>query len=184
MNWTCDRSLGSSVHLFYSKHWNTLCDFQIWHVSMFLRHFHSFSLSVNNFMTLKKSLGGPKSGLYRIDSWCEQTIIWLTCEMVGNQNHIQYWAPLTETKSWHLATVTGRIKPHYKSKQFHHHHLLSLASPHPTENGLLLFTHFSAKNTFKNGNVMRHREQNKYHIWFRIPPLNPSKMFPMDINKC
>lgn len=26
-----------------------------------------------------------------------KTVVWLTLQMVGNQNHIQYWAPLTET---------------------------------------------------------------------------------------
>lgn len=31
---------------------------------------------------------------------------------VANQNHKQYRAPLIETKTWHLATVTGRIRPH------------------------------------------------------------------------
>lgn len=31
---------------------------------------------------------------------------------VASQNHKQYWAPLIETKTWHLATVTGRIRPH------------------------------------------------------------------------
>lgn len=60
--------------------------------------------------------------------------------------------------------------------------LTGKSSPHrnPTENVLWLFTHFSAKNTIKNGNVMRHGELNKYHISFMISDSShePSKMFP------
>lgn len=63
--------------------------------------------------------------------------------------------------------------------------LTGKSSPHrnPTENVLWLFTHFSAKNTIKNGNVTRHGELNKYHISFMIWFLPRTlKMFPTDIN--
>lgn len=62
--------------------------------------------------------------------------------------------------------------------------LTGKSSPHrnPTENVLWLFTQFSAKNTIKNGNVMRHGELNKYHKSFRISDSSheSSEMLPTD----
>lgn len=128
-----------------------------------------------------------KNGYVGSDKWFlvqAKTIIWLTLQRVCNQNHIQYWAPLTRTKSWHLATnwtntTSQKIKTSSSSPP-----LTGKFSPHrnPTENVLWLFTHFSAKNTIKNGNVMRHGELIKCHISFMISDSShePSKMSPTD----
>lgn len=55
-----------------------------------------FMKNLNGFFTWRL-----KIGLCRLcHMWFSvraKTVVWLTLQMVGNQNHIQYWAPLTET---------------------------------------------------------------------------------------
>lgn len=65
-----------------------------------------FQKNLPSYFFLMKNLNGfftwrLKIGLCRLcHMWFSvraKTVVWLTLQMVGNQNHIQYWAPLTET---------------------------------------------------------------------------------------
>lgn len=65
-----------------------------------------FQKNIPSYFFFMKNLNGfftwrLKIGLCRLcHMWFSvraKTVVWLTLQMVGNQNHIQYWAPLTET---------------------------------------------------------------------------------------
>lgn len=85
---------------FFSSSWIAFYRTQIGVFLLFfqknLPSYFFFMKNLNGFFTWRL-----KIGLCRLcHMWFSvraKTVVWLTLQMVGNQNHIQYWAPLTET---------------------------------------------------------------------------------------
>lgn len=81
---------------FFSSSWIAFYRTLIGVFLLFFQKIFFLMKNLNGFFTWRL-----KIGLCRLcHMWFSvraKTVVWLTLQMVGNQNHIQYWAPLTET---------------------------------------------------------------------------------------